>query len=52
MSLFYIETTGSRKIVTTNEDYKISLYFPVLDVMISELHSIDLKIFKSLGHCI
>ena len=34
-----LETTGSREIATTNEDYKISLYFPVLDAMISELHS-------------
>ena len=33
-----LETTGSREIATTNEDYKISLYFPVLDAMISELH--------------
>ena len=35
-----LECTGSRDMATTNDDYKISLYFPVLDAMISEL---DLK---------
>ena len=33
-----LESTGSRE-MATNEDYKTSLYFPVLDAMISELHS-------------
>ena len=34
-----LESTGSRETATTNDDYKISLYFPVLDAMISELRS-------------
>ena len=34
-----LECTGSREMATTNDDFKISLYFPVLNAMISELHS-------------
>ena len=34
-----LESTGSRETATTNDNYKISLYFPVLDAMISELRS-------------
>ena len=34
-----LECTGSREMATTNDDYKISLYFPVLDAVITELHS-------------
>ena len=33
-----LECTGSRETATTSEDFKISLYFPILDAMISELH--------------
>ena len=31
-----METTGTRSTVITDEDYKITLYFPVLDAMIQE----------------
>ena len=34
-----LEPTGYRDMATTKNDYKICLYFPVLDAMISELHS-------------
>ena len=34
-----LECTGSREMATTNDDYKISLYFPVLDAVMTELHS-------------
>ena len=31
-----METTGNRSMSTSGEDYKVSLYFPVLDAMIQE----------------
>ena len=34
-----LESIGCRKTATTNDDYKISLYFAVLNAMISELRS-------------
>ena len=33
-----LESTGSRETAATSEDFKISLYFPILNAMISELH--------------
>ena len=34
-----MESTGARETVETGESYKISLYFPVLDAIISELRN-------------
>lgn len=32
-----MEPTGVREVLTTSDQYKISLYFPILDAMLSEL---------------
>ena len=34
-----METTGNRNMTTSGKDYKVSLYFPVLDAMIEEFRS-------------
>ena len=34
-----MESTGAREIVETGESYKISLYFPILDAIISKLRN-------------
>ena len=34
-----METTGTRRAVSSVEDYKVTLYFPVLDAMIIEFQS-------------
>ena len=34
-----MESTGAREIMETGESYKISLYFPILDAIISELRN-------------
>ena len=34
-----LQSVGSRQPVDSHEEYKISLYHPVLDVMMSELHT-------------
>ena len=34
-----MHTTGSREAMETSEHFKISLYIPILDAIISELHS-------------
>ena len=31
------ETTGARQVLSSNEDFKINFYFPVLDAFLSEL---------------
>ena len=37
--IMIMESTGAREIVETGESYKISLYFPILDAIISELRN-------------
>ena len=34
---FVLDTTGSRDVLSTSEQFKISVYFPILDAMLSEL---------------
>lgn len=50
-----METTGNRSMTTSGEDYKVSLYFPVLDAMIQEFRSRfdnkNLEIMKSIQSC-
>ena len=37
--IMIMESTGARETVETSESYKISLYFPILDAIISELRN-------------
>lgn len=50
-----METTGNRSMTTIGEDYKVSLYFPVLDAMIQEFRSRfdnkNLELMKSIQSC-
>ena len=50
-----MESTGSREMAAANEDYKTSLYFPVLDAMISEPRSRfedkNVQIMRSIQCC-
>ena len=34
-----METTGARNAVNNSEDFKVCLYFPILDAVITELQS-------------
>ena len=50
-----LESIGSRETVATSEQFRISLYFPILDAMISELQrrfsDKNLKIMKAVQGC-
>ena len=50
-----IESTGARTNLSTSADYKINLYFPILDTVITELKtrfaSTNLAIMKSIQAC-
>ena len=50
-----LESVGSREIPTTSEQFRISLYFPIVDAMISELqHQFadkSLEHMKAVGAC-
>ena len=52
---FVLESVGSREILTTSEQFRISLYFPILDAMISELQhrfaDKNLEHMKAVGAC-
>ena len=50
-----LESTGGRDLLTGSEDYKVSLYFPVLDAMIVELQrrfaDKNLHIMRAIQSC-
>ena len=50
-----METTGARSRVTSGEDYKVTLYFPVLDAMIQEFQNRfenkNLELMKGIQCC-
>ena len=50
-----LESTGSRETMTTSEQFKISLYFPILDAMLSELQrrfaDKNLQLMRAIQSC-
>ena len=50
-----METTGTRSIVTSGEDYEVTLYFPILDAMIKEYNDgfehKNLELMKAIQCC-
>jgi len=52
---FVMETTGNRAIPTSSDEYKVTLYFPVLDSMIAEFQkrfgSKNVQLMKAIRCC-
>ena len=50
-----MESTGTRSIVTSGEDYKVTLYFPILDAIIKEFNNRfenkNLELMKAIQSC-